>query len=111
MDSALQITFRDIAPSPAIETAIRERFAKLEHFGQRITRCHVSIESPHKHAHKGNAFRVRIDLAVPGEEEIVVDRGDDGHEDVYVAIKDAFETATRQIQHHAGKRRDSHLRG
>jgi hypothetical protein len=50
--------------------------------------------------HQGDLFRVRIDLAVPGR-EIIVDRTgpkDHAHDDVYVAVRDAFAAATRKLE-------------
>jgi ribosome-associated translation inhibitor RaiA len=41
---------------------------------------------------------VRIDLKVPGK-EIVVNRDHD--EDIYVALRDAFDVARRQLEDHA----------
>ncbi len=107
MESTLQITFRDIPPSPAIEARIRAEAAELEQFYDRITRCRVVVELPHRHQQQGRLYGVRIDLTVPGE-EIVIGREpghDHAHEDVYVAIRDAFDAAKRQLQDHARRER------
>ena len=58
----------------------------------------VVVEAPHKHHHQGKQFNVRIDIGVPGN-EIVVNR--DHHEDVYVALRDAFDAAKRQLEDYA----------
>ncbi len=60
MDLPLQVTWRDIPPSPADEADIRvrDKAAKLELF-------------------------------------------DDAHQDMYVAIRDAFDAARRQFRAHA----------
>jgi ribosomal subunit interface protein len=102
MQRPVQITFRDIAPSEAIETHIREKAGKLEEFFPYITGCHVALEMPHKHKHQGKLCNVRIDLRVPGG-EIVVNR--DEHEDMYVALRDAFDAAKRQLEEHSRKQR------
>lgn len=96
----IQLTFRDIDPTPAIEASVREHAAKLEKYHQRITRCRVVVEAPHRHHHKGKIFHIRIDLTVPGH-ELVVNRDpsqNHAHEDAYVAIRDAFEAAERQLE-------------
>jgi cold shock CspA family protein len=52
-------------------------------------------------------YHVRIDLTVPGD-ELVVSRDpgkDQAHEDVYVAIRDAFDAARRQLEDHARQQR------
>jgi ribosomal subunit interface protein len=106
VQTELQIAFQDIPPSEAVETRIREKVAKLEQFHDRITSCRVVVAKPHRHGHKGTLYAVRIDLTIPGGAEIVVNRDpglDHGHEDVYVAIRDAFDTARRQLQDHLGR--------
>jgi ribosomal subunit interface protein len=94
MKTPLQITFRGIDHSDAIGAHIREKAEKLETFFEPIMSCRVVVEMPHQHKHQGKAFNVRIDIGVPGS-EIVVNR--DNNEDVYVALRDAFDAARRQL--------------
>ena len=107
MQLPLQITFKDMAPSPAIESQVRDKSTKLERFFDRIIGCHVTIEAPHRHSHKGRLYGVRIDLTVPGREIVVTHSGprDHRHEDIGVAIGDAFRAAERQLEDHARKSR------
>ncbi len=102
MNTPLQITFRDIEHSDAIETHIREKAEKLETFFEPIMSCRVVVEMPHQHKHQGKSFNVRIDIGVPGS-EIVVNR--DRHEDVYVALRDAFDAARRQLDDYSRRLR------
>lgn len=102
MKLPLKITLRDIPQSEALETAIREKADKLDQFYQSIMACRVTIEIPGKHKNQGKEFTVRIDLTVPGK-EIVIDR--DHHEDVYVALRDAFDNARRQLEDYARRQR------
>ena len=86
--------------SPAVEDQIQRRALRLGRSFNRLQRCDVWIEQPHHHARKGNTFRVRLELVVPGE-TLVVNRDagvDHTHENVYVAIADAFRAARRQVQ-------------
>ena len=71
MEIPLKITFRDMAPSPAIEANIREKAAKLDSLYDRIMSCRVIVEAPHRHHHKGKTYEVRIDLTVPGGELVI----------------------------------------
>jgi cold shock CspA family protein len=85
--------------------------------------CRVMIEIPHQHRHRGYRFHIRIDLTVPGG-EIVVNheptlhgslrrledeertKGQEAsapHKDIFVAIRDAFKAARRQLQDFARK--------
>jgi ribosomal subunit interface protein len=113
MQIPLQITFRDIEPSAAIEERIRQQVAKLEQFHSRISACRVVVEAHHRRHRKGKLYQVRIDLTVPGA-EVVVSRDaelDHAHEDVYVAIRDAFVAARRQIDDLAPERRRESSQG
>ena len=107
MEVPLQVQFRNLEPSPAIEAAVRKYVDKLQNFNGDIISCRVAIESPHKHQYKGKLYYVVVDVRVPGK-EIVVSRAPEdqqAHEDVYVAIRDAFDAARRQIQDYARIRR------
>ena len=107
MKQPLQITFRDIPRSDAVETKIREKAAKLDEFYDQIMACQVVIEAPHGHQHQGYLYHVRIDLTVPNG-EIVINRDPKehhAHEDAYVAIRDAFDAARRKLQDFARKQR------
>ena len=107
MQLPLQVTFRNMDASPAVEAAVREKAAKLERFIDQIMSCRVVIEAPHRRHHKGKLYEVHIDMTVPGG-EIVVNkekRKNHAHEDVYVAVRDAFDAAARRLEDYARKRR------
>ena len=103
MQVPLEITFRGIAHSDAIETRIREKAAKLEQYCDKIIACRVAVEAEHHHQHQGNLYKVRIDVSVP-QKQIVVSRDHhdkQAHEDFYVALRDAFAAAIRQLEEYA----------
>jgi ribosomal subunit interface protein len=100
MSFPLQITFHGVPHSNAIEQYVRGRADKLETFASRIVSCRVAIEMPHRHAHHGEHYRVRIDVTVAGGEIVVerVPQGDHAYEDAYAAIDAAFDDAGRRLQ-------------
>lgn len=107
MEIPLEVNFRNMDPSPAVEARIREKAAKLERFNDRIIGCTVVVEAPHRHHHKGKLYSVHIDISVPGK-DLVVDRAkplDHSHEDVYVAVRDAFNAAVRRLEDYTSKLR------
>ena len=131
MKLPLQITFRNMPPSEAIENNVREKAARLETLYDGIISCRIIIEAPHRHHHKGKAYQVSIDMTVPAG-EIVVNRAPKrldaaktprpeelendlieshepskhgAHADLYVAIRDAFNAAARKLQDHARRQR------
>jgi ribosomal subunit interface protein len=93
----VQITIRDMSSSPALESHIRQRIEKLTRFNGRITSCRVVIHVPQKHKHQGKLFNVRIDITVPGKELVITHKQ---NQDVYIAIRDAFNALLRQLEEH-----------
>lgn len=107
MKLPLQITFRHMSASPALEARIRELASRLEKFSGQIMRCHVVVEPPAHHQHQGFLFDFRIDITLP-DEEIAIRRAhpaDHAHEDPYVALRDAFRAARRRLEDYERKRR------
>lgn len=98
MQLPVQITFRDLPRSDAVEAAIMERAERLDRFFERIMSCRVTVGIIQKHKHQGKLFNIRIDLTAPGT-EIVVNR--DKAEDIYVAIRDAFDAMKRKLEEYA----------
>jgi len=100
MQRPLQISFRGMESSQAVEERVHERIARLERVFDRITSCHVTIEAPHRHHQNGRIYEVKVDLRVPGAELVTKQEGsnDHAHEDVYVALRDAFDAAERRLE-------------
>lgn len=98
MQIPLQITVRGIPHSEALESRIREKSEKLDEFFDHITSCRVVVGEPHKHQRQGKEFNVRIEIGVPGR-ELVATRDHD--EDVYIALRDAFDAIKRQLEDYA----------
>ena len=105
MQIPVEITFKEMERSAAVETRIRELAARLERVYDRVVRCDVMVETPHRHQRNGRQYHVRVRLTVPGGEIVAShDPGPDGaHEDVYVAIRDTFAAAKRQLEDFARK--------
>src|SRR6516165_9708268 len=107
MQVPLQVSFRHMEHSEAIETLIREKVAKLDASPDHIMSCRVVVEPAGKHHEHGNLYEVRIDITVPGE-EIVVTREPSQHtenRDIHVALRDAFDSARRQLEDFVRRRR------
>ena len=96
MQIPLQITVRDMPRSDALDARIRDKVAGLERFHPRITSCRVIVAESRKHHQQGRRFEVDLYIRIPGHAEIVANHHND--EDVYVALRDAFASATRQLE-------------
>jgi ribosome-associated translation inhibitor RaiA len=99
MEFSLQIVVRHLAHSDALEARVRKDVAKLLSSHPRMVSCRVTVEELGKHRHQGRQFQVRIDARTPGKE--IVSRRDH-HEDVYVALREAFDAMRRQLKDAAG---------
>lgn len=96
-----EITFRNMEASPAIRERVEDRVAWLERHNGRLTHVRVTIEAPHRNHQKGKIYHVKIAMGLPGHPELVVSQepeNNHAHEDVYVAIRDAFAAARRLIE-------------
>jgi len=99
MSIPLQITYRDMPSTPTLDGLVHSWLAKLEHLHDRVERCHVLVERPHQHHRRGQEFRVKVTLTMPGP-DVVVSR-EHGDHDARVAVREAFLAARRQLQAHA----------
>jgi cold shock CspA family protein/ribosome-associated translation inhibitor RaiA len=107
MSLPLEIIFHNMDKSEAVESRIREKSEHLEKLGEGLSSCRVTIEAPHKSHRKGNIYQVRIQLDVPHGPIVVSHEPGDvhAHKNVYVAIRDAFHAAERQLKEHRQKLR------
>lgn len=107
MGIPVQVTFRNMDASDAVEKAVRRKTAWLGRFFPRLTACRVVVEAPHHHRRRGQLHRVRVDLILP-RGPIVARRAPaarQAHKDVYVAVRDVFDAARRILQDEARRRR------
>jgi ribosomal subunit interface protein len=91
-----QITYRHMDHSPAMDARIAELARKIDVIHPRITSCQVVIDQVDRHKTKGNQFEVHVVLHVPGSGELVTTNH--SHEDPYLAVNEAFDAITRQLE-------------
>ncbi len=107
MTTPLQVTFRHMDPSAALEARVRKLISRLDKFSTHMLRCHVVIEPPSHHQRQGALYDFHISITMP-DEEIAIGRArptDPAHEDPYVALRDAFRAARRKLEDYERKRR------
>jgi ribosome-associated translation inhibitor RaiA/cold shock CspA family protein len=102
MQTALQITFKDMDHSDALETIIRERARRMEKFHRRIISCRVVVEAPHRSA---EGFKpplgIAVEVKIPGQDTIVAKDAEERREvkgDHTAVVNRAFEAIERQLR-------------
>lgn len=107
MISDTNIVFRGIDHSPAVEEAIHKRLEKLERYNHQIQSLKVILDSPHNNHHKGKVYHVGVEAFIPNHDIVINhDQHDNhSHEDIYVAIRDAFDAVERRLKSTIGKQR------
>ena len=99
MQIPVQVVFRGMDASPAMESALREKIANLLTIEPSATSCHAVIEPTDQRHRHGTIHRITIRLAVAGEEFVVSRENSENHahEDPYVAMRDACDALRRQL--------------
>jgi ribosomal subunit interface protein len=100
MTNEFQVVFHNIDQSDAIIDTVNKRISKLERFCDQIITGRVVLDSPHNNHHKGKVYSVGLVIHTPHKEVRVNQEQHDNHahEDLYVAIRDAFNAAERQLK-------------
>jgi ribosome-associated translation inhibitor RaiA len=99
MKLSSRVTYRNVNRTDALDRLVRARMARLERASGAILRCDVVVERSHRAHRHGNVFHVRIRMTIPGA-EVIVGRDaerDPAHEDVLVAVRDAFRRARADL--------------
>lgn len=106
MQVPLEVVFRDVERTPELVNLVQEKASRLETMCPSLISCHVAVERPQVHQVSGNAYRVRIDMRVPPNHELVAQskpRENPMHDSVETVINDTFKTAERRIRDLADK--------
>ncbi|MCB1664260.1 MAG: ribosome-associated translation inhibitor RaiA [Pseudomonadales bacterium] len=111
MSNEFQVVFHNIDQSPALIENVNKRIEKLQRFSNDIIGGRVVLDSPHNNHHKGKVFSVTLEIHTSTKEVIVRQGQHDkpAHEDIYVAVRDAFNAAERQLKATDKKHRKSPL--
>lgn len=115
METNIAINWHNMGSSAAVEADVRKRYKKLLYCTNDITAARISIDQPHHPSHKPHAFRVLLELQIPGtsiiSQQPTSDHGDvEKSLDVYALIHRAFDAARRQLLDHNRLRQGQSLR-
>src|SRR3546814_9487739 len=101
----IRIAFRNVKRSEALETAIRYWVERLAPLGPEIVACDVVIKVLRRGRGRPKLFRVRVALAVPGDDIVAhhAVQDEDMARHPYAAVRDAFVAAERQLLDRTGR--------
>ena len=105
METTLRVAYKNLDRQykESIEEEIGILSRKMQKFSPSILGCRIIVGMPHKRHRDGNLFRATVTLNVPGK-RIVVSRDCSlrrTNENIYVAVRRAFDDAARQLEEHA----------
>ncbi len=111
----LQISYRDVQQSDALDALIADEAEKLERYFGNILGCKVLVEHAHEHQRSGAPFQARVTLSLPGEDVFVnppadVDDVLKPFKDPALAVRHAFKKARRQMQDRIRLKREPSFR-
>lgn len=101
MQVPLDVTYRDVEKTPAIDDLIATKVEKLEEVCDHISGCHVAVERAHTHPSHGSPYRVRINLTVPPGHEFAIAKNPSSgvqYESLESVVRDAFDAARRRLR-------------
>lgn len=106
MTNAFQVVFHNIEQSQALIDQVSKRIKKLERYCDQILAGRVVLDSPHNNHHKGRVYSVGLEIHTPIKEIRVNQEQHDNHahENLYIAIRDTFNIAERQLKKMSSKR-------
>lgn len=110
MKVGLEVTYRDVERSEAIDSLIAEKLAKLERLCSYINSCHIAIEKVNDRPSHGSPYRVRIDLTLPPNHELVADSNPtdtNQHVGLDTVVRDAFSKIERQLKAQTRQQREA----
>jgi putative sigma-54 modulation protein len=107
MNAPVEVHFHGIQKSDAVEQRVRDKVAKLEKLSGRMTSCRVVLEATQRSALKPKVYCIKIEIGVPRQRPIVIRHeriGSHASEELTLALREAFEVASRKLDGLASKR-------
>lgn len=101
MQVPLELTFRGVDRTPALETYIRQQVDRLHRYCPYIISAHVAVERAQEHLRVGTPWRVRVEVRIPPNHQLVAHKepGDAPiHTDLRVIVRETFGALERQVK-------------
>lgn len=104
MKSAIDLVYRDLDSSAALNDIISKKLEKLNRFTDQIVHSRIVLDTPHNHKHKGKQYRASLELDIKGHPIAVTQ----DNESIHLAIRDVFLSAERKVKQISARQRVTH---
>lgn len=104
MKPAVDVVYRDMESSAALNEIISKKLEKLNRFTDQIIHSRVVLDTPHNHKQKGKQFRASLELDIKGHPIAITQ----DNESIHLAVRDLFTTAERKVKQITAKQRMAH---
>ena len=102
----LEVIFHGLPRADDVEASARAHLGKLEQLYPHLHGCRVAVEAEGGRHASGSRYHVKLQLNVPGKELVVGGHpSKPGHDDVDLALSDAFHALERQLKEFVRMRR------
>jgi cold shock CspA family protein/ribosome-associated translation inhibitor RaiA len=104
----IEISYRDVPKTDELDDLVREKADKLQKFCEGIVSCRVAVERRQQRQKLGNPHRVRIEVTLPPNKNLIVSRDPgegEAHEPLASLVRDAFKAMERQVKEANSRRR------
>src|SRR5437660_199289 len=109
MQMPVEIHYRDVEKTAAIDRLIRQKVEKLDRLFDSLISCRVAIERPQKPRDGGSPLRVRIEVTAPPGHDLVVRREPGearSYESPRTILVEAFKAMRGQLATLRGRQRE-----
>ncbi|HET9470848.1 MAG TPA: HPF/RaiA family ribosome-associated protein [Usitatibacter sp.] len=98
----IQITLHNIRRSPALSARIRDLGERLENHWSEMIHCRVAVAQERGPGAGSRLFTVTVNVRLPGRDLVASAQN---REDVYAALREAFDVMRRDLNEAAPMRR------
>ena len=102
MKSAVDVVYRDLDSSAALNDIITKKLEKLSRYTDQIVHSRVVLDAPHQHKQKGKQYRASLELDIKGH-PVAITQDD---ESIHVAVRNVFTSAERKVKQLAARQRN-----
>jgi hypothetical protein len=101
MQVPMEISYHGVVVPATLEQKLRREAARLDRYADGIVSCRVAVEQPSRRRRSGRPYRVRLEVTLPPNKDLVVSRAgsDDRAPDPLLgAVRGTFQAMERKLK-------------